>query len=250
MKRLKLLIKNVLESLKFNQYEIIGSFIDKNLKFYNDIDSQEFIKIDKKTKNIYKDISNILRSKIINTSNLKNVYFSDFKLGNWKGVPIHWSMEDIENGYIQIEDTYYDFDECIQMKSTIKVDFVLILNSDILEVTYNYYFEFPSFSTTPYTEKTLKKNYKISLFNELDDQHYYKAYKYLYKLNQNKKFANPINKIGNIIKKKSQMDALDLIKNQISDKTYNSLVKKLKLESDNSEYIEKYFKNILNEEHY
>lgn len=248
MKRLKLLIKNVLESLQFKNYELIGSFVDKNLKFYNDIDSQEFINIEHKNKNTYKEVSNILRNKIINTSNLNNVFFTDFKFGHWKGFPIHWSMEDIKNGFIQIENNIFTFKECLQMKSTIKVDYVLIVTNDIIEVTYNYYFIFSNFSTTPFTEKTLKKNYKMSLFKEIDEKNYYKAYKYLYKLNQNKKFAKPINKIGNLIKKKSQKEALDLIKNQISDKKYNSLVRKLKLESVNYEYIENYFKNILNEE--
>lgn len=228
----------VLEKLQFKKYQIIGSLVDKNLLINNDVDSQEFIKTNKS----YNYIANQLSKKIQNVSKMKNVYFTDFKCGEWKGHSIHWSLDDIKNKYRQIEDDYYSLDVVLHQISTIKVDFVIITKNDIFEISYNYYFDFPKNSTYNFFENNLIKVYKMKMFDEIDNQNYYKAYKYFYKLNP--KLYKPINNISQMLKTNSRYNALMLIKDRITKNQYKSIYKKFNLRSFDKQ-INNYFKKIM-----
>lgn len=125
--------------MSFGNIEIIGSMSDEKLKYYNDIDTQEYINIS--DKNSENDIYNKFVQKLQNIKN-SNIYFmTDFKCGKMKaGIPVRWNILEIERGYKIIEDKMYYFKNGFIQINTVKVDFIFFENNDIQELSINYYF--------------------------------------------------------------------------------------------------------------
>jgi hypothetical protein len=129
----------LLKIMSFGNIEIIGSMSDEKLKYYNDIDTQEYINITEKNteKDIYKDFL-----KKLNQITKSDMYFmTDFKCGIMRaGVPVRWNISEIFRGYKIIENHKYFFKNGFIQINTVKVDFIFFENGDIQELSINYYF--------------------------------------------------------------------------------------------------------------
>jgi hypothetical protein len=211
--------KKVLKLLSINEYDIIGSSIDNNIKYKSDVDAQEFINYKKDDLEIYNDI--LKHFQYIFESNIdnNNVYIIDFKCGvNPGNVPIRWNNEDIMNGYKIIEDNKINFIDCLQEKSIIKIDLIVVEQDGLFhDITYNYYFKFKNFSTNPrqFTLQEIINSLIIDVKNYQNQNKLYKSLKRLYSLyklmcvSDNKK--NLLLKIIN-----SKLGKLNKLLNQLS----------------------------------
>lgn len=242
----------ILKLLSINEYSIIGSKDDPNINdnVISDIDTQEisFTTYD----DVLKHFQNIY--KILKKS--KNIIITDFKSGynHLTDLPYRWTYKTIMNGYqYDTENNKIDFIETLKNKSIIKIDTIIYINKEFIELTMNYYFTFPN-------NKTYKNKSKNDIAKELikdikeykKDGNYYKALKRLnslYKIQSKtttskyKQLIDMINSdYGLMAKDKSRLETLLYIidnhnnflkielkdiKNKYNVKTRNDIVNKI-----------------------
>ena len=140
-------INEILELLSINEYDIIGSKKDPNIKdeVISDIDAQEI------TFTTYEDILKHFQDifKILKSS--KNIIITDFKSGynHLTELPYRWDYKTIMRGFqYDTEGNKIDFIDTLKIKSIIKIDTVIYYNKEFIEMTLNYYFSFPNHKKT------------------------------------------------------------------------------------------------------
>lgn len=179
--------KDFLNAITYKQTRTIGSYGDPRVLYKTDIDLQEIIKLNAAT-----DAPGVLDSlhtffiKIFDyCENNPRCIITDFKMGRFgANVPVRWKGADVRRGYIDIDTlNRKTFRDLLQMRSIIKIDFILRDSADRLqEVSKNFYIIYSNANTTP--AEMLYENMRVSLLR--DYQKYkangdtYKAYKRLY----------------------------------------------------------------------
>jgi len=140
-------INQILKLLSINEYNIIGSKADPNIKdeVISDIDAQEI------TFTTYEDILKHFQNifKILKKS--KYIIITDFKSGynHLTEQPYRWDYKTIMDGFqYDTEGNKIDFIETLKIKSIIKIDTIIYYNKEFIEMTLNYYFSFPNHSKT------------------------------------------------------------------------------------------------------
>jgi hypothetical protein len=132
-------LKEIFNIVKFVHVDIIGSKADTDLRYFSDIDLQEFVKTDKS----YDQILKFFQQKFKQVRQTPNLYITDMKAGYYSGRPLKWRYEDIMNGYKYFDnDLKITFHEALTQDSIIKLDLVAFLDDEYIEVTTNYYFDF------------------------------------------------------------------------------------------------------------
>lgn len=245
----------ILNKFTFLEYNILGSASDKQIKFASDIDVESF-NISKT--NEIKDYNKILKHfqhYIYILKKNKDIYFLDFKAGNFiNNVPLKWTEEDILRGYTIIEDTKKYFIDILQKPSIIKIDLLVKTNNNNYEeISVNYYFTFGDYSTSTQTQDTseISKSLYTDFKNYIKKEDYYKALKRLYSYYKiNNKDIKPILKILNSkyglyytyinnldiilklielnINNKDIMDYINNIINNISEQKFISIFQSIK----------------------
>ena len=169
-------VRKVLNLMQIKDILIIGSFNDPRLKYKSDIDVNEFIKSHLSKKDIYK----MIKEKYIIAEQDPNIWITDFKLGNIKGEDLHWTKDDIANGYIKVDDKKYYFWDLLNQKSTIKLDIIANINGRFGEFSDNYFFFWNDGSNTQPFKKSIKESLLLDCINFIKDEMYFKALKRLY----------------------------------------------------------------------
>lgn len=237
----------IINLLEINQSEIIGSAKDPEILYKTDIDLQEFIDISKDDIEIYNDILHKYKDIFKKAKKNKNIEITDFKCGilNSAHIPIRWSYNDIMNGYKIIEDNKYNFIDCLQEKSIIKIDLLTIENNIFTEYSNNYYYTFNNFSTNPLVLS--KKDILISLLKDArdyrDEGKLYKSLKRLYayyKVKNNKKQKDKLIPFFN--SRIGQLSYLNNILSLINFVIEKDLKKLKKYILPNLEFVNKYYK--------
>ena len=132
-------LKEIFDIVKFVHVDIIGSKADTQLKYFSDIDLEEFVKTDKTHDQILK----YFQHKFKEVRKTPNLYITDMKSGFYSGKPIKWTYEDIMNGYKYFDnDLKITFQETLTQDSIIKLDLIAFLDGEYIEITTNYYFDF------------------------------------------------------------------------------------------------------------
>lgn len=145
--------KYVINLLKFNSIEVIGSAADKNIKYKADIDLQEFVYHDKPKRDVLQFFQNIFKTAMSN----KDLYITDFKAGFYgANVPLRWNYESIMQGFQYIDGRKYTFIQQLKKKSIVKLDIIALIGERFVEITNNYYFTFGKHSTKPVKQNPLK----------------------------------------------------------------------------------------------
>jgi hypothetical protein len=212
-------INEILELLSINEYDIIGSKKDPNIKdeVISDIDAQEI------TFTTYEDILKHFQDifKILKSS--KNIIITDFKSGynHLTELPYRWDYKTIMKGFqYDTEGNKIDFIDTLKIKSIIKIDTVIYYNKEFIEMTLNYYFSFPNHKKTYNikSNKEISKELKEDINGYIEDKNYYKALKRLnslYKIigkqetTKHKKIIDMINSdLGLKAKDKSRLETL------------------------------------------
>jgi hypothetical protein len=191
-------LSNVYEIVKFNHVDVIGSKSDTDLKYFSDIDLEEFVK----TKKTYSQVLKFFQDKFKEIRSSQDMYITDFKAGHYAGRALKWSYNDIQRGFKRFDnDLKITFESVLTQDSVIKLDLVVLLEDRYIEITTNYYFNFGNGKQT-YSQLSTDDIKNKLLYNEreLKATDYYKSLKRLYSyysLTGNKKGQSELKELFN-----------------------------------------------------
>ena len=162
-------------------YNVIGSGSLKNVKYNADYDLNEIFKesgLLSKEKLLDK-ITALFQKKFEEAEKDPNYYIVDFKCGmDEDGEPLRWNKTDIAKGYkIEPSGRKISFQECILMKTTMKLDVIANIDGVFTEFSDNYYIKlgddanfFPHDLTREHLLNSIKHSY---------DEYYYASRNYM-----------------------------------------------------------------------
>lgn len=217
-------IKNVFNLLTITgKYKIIGSASLKSILYSSDYDLMEYVKKGDNLATLgflYK----IFLQKFKDAKKDKNIFITDFKCGEINDEPIRWDYKTMIKGSQMIGDKEYTFQECLLMKSTIKLDAIVLINGIFTEFSENYYLklgDITNYNKEDISEKGIKKSIEGNIKELEKEGNYYKmlkrifAYKLFDKVNNQKKLIYLIDYfnsyIGIINKCRAECDILILV---------------------------------------
>jgi hypothetical protein len=123
-------LQKVFEEVSFSKYKIIGSANLKAIRYPSDYDVNDNVSINridafiKRLKWIYN-----------NAKRDPDYFITDFKAGKIGDEPIRWTFADIMKGTkggVSLKDA-------LKMDATIKLDFVILVDNKVTEVTTNFF---------------------------------------------------------------------------------------------------------------
>jgi hypothetical protein len=171
-------IKKVFNFLSLTgKYKIIGSASLKSILYANDYDLNE--DYSKKAVTVYDKVYHIFREKFVTAKRNPNIFIIDFKCGEQDGSPIRWDYKSMMKGTQVLSNAEtISFQDCLKMKSTIKLDIIALVNSVFLDITENYFLKLNSTSTFETSSKTaILKSIKTSYDECIAEKEYFKALK-------------------------------------------------------------------------
>jgi hypothetical protein len=204
-------------------YQVIGSGAIQEIKYGSDYDLQEFVKesdYKKSTKHLLK----MFQEKFRMAAADPDVFILDFKCGvDDDDKPIRWDKKSIKKGYQMVDGRKVTFQECLLMKSTIKMDITALIDGVFIEFSDNYYLTLKDFNTFTAVAKS-HEDILYSLQHEAETKYhhgdYWKAMKrifaymkskggYVPKVKQLVRYFNSAT--GLLSKNRSELDIIALI---------------------------------------
>jgi len=166
------------------KYKIIGSGGLKEIKYSADYDLNEIFKdeISDKSSTLNR-LYKLFREKFITAKEDPNVWITDFKCGeDSDGEPLRWSYQDMMRGTKRMADgRIVTFQECLLMKSTLKLDMIAFIEGRFLDFSDNYFLKigndsnfFPHDIETGHLLNSIKHDYSFLMFSA---RNYFKALK-------------------------------------------------------------------------
>jgi len=155
---------------------ILGSSMLKPIRYNSDYDLSTDIKGEANIKNkIYLRFKKIFRI----SKKDKNIFITDFKCGiDNNGDALRWKYNDIMKGFQIVDDITYFFENCLLMKSTIKLDIVYLINGKFNELSDNYYIKIGNKTNfEPITKKSTIQSLKDDYKELVKEKKFYKALK-------------------------------------------------------------------------
>lgn len=223
-------------------YQVIGSGAIQEIKYGSDYDLQEFVK-ESDYKKSTKHLLEMFRNKFRMAAADPDVFILDFKCGvDDKDEPIRWDKTSIKKGYKMVDGRKVTFQECLLMKSTIKMDVTALIDGVFIEFSDNYYLTLKDFNTFTAVAKS-HEDILYSLQHEAEVKYhhgdYWKAMKrifaymkskggYIPKVKQLVRYFNSAT--GLLSKNRSELDIIALIiVNKFRKPTLASVVNNLHL---------------------
>ena len=141
-------LRNIFNLLTIRgDYSVIGSGAIEEIKYGSDYDLQEFVKesdYKKSTRHLLKMFQEKYKKALADP----DVFILDFKCGvDDEGKPIRWNKTSIRKGYQMVDGRKVTFQECLLMKSTIKMDITALVDGVFIEFSDNYYITLKDFNT-------------------------------------------------------------------------------------------------------
>lgn len=159
------------------KYRIIGSSNIKNILYNSDYDLETHFK-SKNSDNIPTKLYEHFKKTFSSAIKNKNVFITDFKCGEYNGEPIRWNKETIKRGYQIINNEKFTFQDCLMMKSTIKLDVIYLLNGSFIECSDNYYIKIGNKTNFhPIDRESIIESINNDRKDQISEQNYYKALK-------------------------------------------------------------------------
>jgi hypothetical protein len=155
---------------------IIGSSILKPIRYNSDYDLSTDIKGEANLKyKIYLRFKKIFRL----SKKDKNIFITDFKCGiDNKGNALRWKYNDIMKGFQIVDGETYFFEDCLLIKSTIKLDIIYLINGKFNELSDNYYIKIGNKTNfEPINKKSVLKSLKKDYNDLIKEKKFYKALK-------------------------------------------------------------------------
>jgi hypothetical protein len=235
-------VLKVFDKLTINgKYTVIGSGNLKKIEYNSDYDLQELIK-EKKGKTILDKIYHLFKDKFKSCKKDENYFITDFKCGlNTDGEPLRWDYNDMMKGYKILEDgRKCFFQECILIKTMMKMDMIVLIDKIFTEFSENYYIKIGN-DANYFSHEFEKEHILVGIKKSLDEylnvyKNYWKTAKRTFSLfllqEKNKKTLQELmtffnSNTGLINKCKNELDILLSIldnnfrKPKISDIKYN-----------------------------
>jgi hypothetical protein len=189
-------VKNVFNKLTITgDYRVIGSASFKKIKYSSDYDLEELIK-ETKGKTILDKIYQIFKKKFEDCKKDDNFFITDFKCGlNTDGEPLRWDYNDMKKGWKMLESgRKMSFQDCILIKTTMKIDMIVLIDGVFTEFSENYYFQIgndANYFNHELTPEHVEMGIKKSLDEYLNvDKNYWKSLKRIFSLEVRKKKRN------------------------------------------------------------
>jgi hypothetical protein len=257
------------------EYRVIGSASLKKIKYFSDYDLDELYKQSQCLgDSIYTKIYKSFKNKFIEARKDPNIFITDFKCGMDSNLEaLRWSYDDIMKGYKIMEDgSKISFEDCLNIKTTIKLDVVAIIEGVFTEFSENYYFKFGKNKGNFFEYDIDKDNILNKLKHSYDEymyveKNYLKALKriFAYKELKNKvKYRSQLEKlmdffnseIGLLNKYRSELDIIIILlenkykfrKVKNSDIKYNLEYMMDKLNNENINFLNEEFEKIIKKE--
>jgi hypothetical protein len=168
------------------KYKVLGSAALKSTLYINDYDLHDYFK--SKSSSAFHRITQHFKDLFEKTYNSSNKWIIDFKCGIDESYPrdddrykLRWSREDIKKGYkILGNGRKKSFQECILDKIVMKIDYVLLLNGQFIDMSeiYNISIKGKNNSSKDNIEQELK--HEIEKYKS--EGNYFKALKREYSL--------------------------------------------------------------------
>ena len=172
-------IDKTIQVLKFQEIEVIGSASDVHLKYFSDIDSQTFLE----TPLSKSAILHSFQKKVKTIMDSPNMYFVELKAGiNNNSVPLKWNYKEVQDGYKYIDGRRITFQSVLAQHSIIKIDTIVKVYNQFIEISANYYISFIPSGDTTFNKSTLDevKDNLLWDYTNLKRVDFYKALKRLY----------------------------------------------------------------------
>lgn len=171
-------------------HRLVGSASDPRNRYSSDYDLNEMIKEHRFTKKVLDELYKIFLSKFRTAKANSNLYITDFKCGlDTDGEPLRWNEDDMERGYKVLQDgRRMTFQECLLVKSTLKMDVIALVDGSFREATEVYFLKLGDESNFLSHDQT-KAHIKAELEKDLDtlvrvDNNYFKALRRLFSINK------------------------------------------------------------------
>lgn len=135
-------VKDVFNLLSISRkYRVVGSSSLKNARFVADYDLNEVFNCDMTMEQCLDKILLIFREKFKEAEKNPNIFITDFKCGeDSNGEPLRWDKNDMKRGYKIMDDgRKILFQECVLMKTTMKLDLIALIDGRFSEFSDNYY---------------------------------------------------------------------------------------------------------------
>jgi hypothetical protein len=216
---------------------IVGTTPVEQIKYKTDFDLFEYDKFENEPQ-AYELVYKMFKDKFNNAHSNPNIWITDFKCGNVKSIPIRWSLEDVNAGYKMIDDVRYDFVNCLQQKSMIKLDVLALINGILNEFSEVYFISFgknKNYFSELSTTKQLKKMIYDDVLEYKEKGKYYKSLKRLFaylRFNESKNkgrikklldfFNSPVGLLATL---KGDLEELELLINQTFRPVSDEIVK-------------------------
>ena len=189
-------VKQVFNMLTITgNYRVIGSASLKKIKYNSDYDLEELVK-EQKGKSILDKIYHMFKDKFIDCMEGKELFITDFKCGlDTNGEPLRWNFKDMMKGYKILESgRKMIFQECILIKTMMKMDLIALIDGIYTEFSENYYFQIgndANFLKHELEPEHIEMGIQKSLDEYLHIQkNYWKSLKRLFSLSLRKKMIN------------------------------------------------------------
>ena len=136
-------IKNIFNLLSLKgSYRVIGSAQLSETKYASDYDLEEYAKEPNPS-----HVLEIFQQKFLLAEENPNLFITDFKCGVFNNAPLRWNKTAMKRGKQKIGNKWISFEQCLMMKSTIKLDLVALINGTFTEFSENYYLKLGKHTT-------------------------------------------------------------------------------------------------------
>jgi hypothetical protein len=234
------------------EYQVIGSGAIEEVKYGSDYDLQEFVKEPDYIRSTA-HLLELFRKKFKDAEKDPDVFILDFKCGvDDAGEPIRWDKKSIAKGFQKVDGRKVTFQECLLMKSTIKMDITALVDGIFIEFSDNYYITIKDFNTFTAVAKS-HEDILYSLQHESKVKYhagdYWKASKrifaYLKSIGKTKNLIKKLityfnSETGYLSKNRSELDIIALVvDNKFRKPRKEDVVRNLKIVRDDVAKVKK-----------
>jgi hypothetical protein len=157
------------------KYKVIGSGALQEIKYSADYDLNELFKDEISDKKSALDrLYKVFKDKFIDAKENQDTWITDLKCGeDSDGEPLRWSYEDMMRGYKRMANgRLIPFQDCLLMKSTLKLDIIALVEGRFVEFSDNYFIKldkdanfFPHDMEKGHLLNSIKHDYSFQMFS-------------------------------------------------------------------------------------
>jgi len=172
-------IKSIFNLMTISRkYTVIGSAAYKHAKYVADYDLNEFFDSSDKLSILHK-IYLFFKQKFTEAEKDKSIFITDFKCGmDSDGDPLRWDKNDMKKGFKILKDKRkIAFQDCILMKTTMKLDVIALIDGIYTEFSDNYFIKLGDDAN--FFPHDIQKGHILNAIKHSFDEFFYAAHNYM-----------------------------------------------------------------------